>query len=267
MPTQPLRITTIQAQNSNFVIERIAEYIGSSLGIPVEFVVKPTWTTREQRLDNGEIDLGWICGLPYIVKADRKSPTVELLVAPVMQAARYRGKPIYFSDVVVHTDSRFQTFADLRGASWAYNESGSQSGYNITRYHLARLGEQGTYFEQVIEAGAHQIALRMVLDRKIDASAIDSTVLELEIALNPEINKQIRIIDTWGPSPIPPWVIHKSVDSNLKHSIQNVFLEMHTHPLGADILKQGQLARFVRVVDKDYDPIREMAQIAQSVNL
>lgn len=267
MSSRPLKITTIQAQNSNFVIENITRYIGRTLGISVEFVIEASWVEREQRLDNGDIDLGWICGLPYVIKVDRESPTVELLVAPVMQATRYRDEPIYFSDVIVHRDSRFQAFSDLRGASWAYNEPNSQSGYNITRYHLARSGEMGAYFGKVMEAGAHQIALDMIVNQQIDASAIDSTVLELEIALHPEIKKQIRIIDTWGPSPIPPWVVHKSLDRDLKRSIQKTLLEMHTDPVGADILEQGQFARFVSVTDKDYNPIRKMVEIAQMVKL
>ncbi len=267
MPSKPFKITTIQAQNSNFVIEKIAEYIGRTLGVRTEFIIEPTWSEREAQLDNGAIDLGWICGLPYVLKADLESPTVELLVAPVMQAARYHDKPVYYSDVVVHVDSHFQTFADLRGASWAYNEPNSQSGYNITRYHLSKLGELHGYFGNVVEAGAHQIALRMVINRQIDASAIDSTVLELELALHPEIKHQIRVVDIWGPSPIPPWVIHKSVDPGLKFDLQKTLLDMHLNHAGAEILKQGQFARFVRVKDSDYDPIRKMLEIAQAVKL
>ncbi|MCK5313621.1 MAG: PhnD/SsuA/transferrin family substrate-binding protein [Anaerolineales bacterium] len=119
MYSTSLRITTIQAQNSNFVIEQIAGYIGKTLGMPVKFIVDPPCPERERQLDSGDIDIGWICGLPYIGKADQANPTIELLVAPVMQAARYRDRPVYYSDLVVHHDSGFQQFADLRGASWA----------------------------------------------------------------------------------------------------------------------------------------------------
>lgn len=267
MPSKPIKITTIQAQNSNFVIEKIVRYIGKTLGVRADFIIEPTWSEREAQLDNGDIDLGWICGLPYVMKADQESPTVELLVAPVMQATRYHAEPVYYSDVVVHNNSHYQSFADLRGASWAYNEPNSQSGYNITRYHLARLGELRGYFGNVVEAGAHQIALRMVISRQIDASAIDSTVLELELAIHPEIRHQIRVIDMWGPSPIPPWVVHKSVAPELKFDLQKTLLDMHLNPEGAEILNQGQFARFVLVKDADYDPIRTMSEIAEPVKL
>jgi ABC-type nitrate/sulfonate/bicarbonate transport system substrate-binding protein len=63
----------------------------------------------------------------------RQPPKLTLLAAPLPAGARYGGKPIYFSDVVVRRDSPYQTFADLRGVTWGYNEPGSQSGYNVVR--------------------------------------------------------------------------------------------------------------------------------------
>lgn len=262
-----LKITSCMAGNSDFICANIARYISERLEMSIEFVNDIPWQERERLLDAGEIEISWICGLPYVWKADQSTPAIELLVAPVMKRARYQNRPIYFSDVVVHRDSPFQTFADLRGASWAYNEPGSQSGYNITRYHLATLGERGPYFGKVIEAGAHQTSLQMILDRQIDAAAIDSTVLELELQHQSEIADHIRIIDTFGPSPIPPWVILKRVSPELRHQLRDLLLNMHHTSPGRAILAAGQLERFVQVEDRDYDPIRHMEKEAEQVRL
>jgi phosphonate transport system substrate-binding protein len=255
------------AGNMDFVGRALARYLADRLAIPAEFVEDIPWPERERRLDAGEIQVAWICGLPYVRKVDQAEPPLELLVAPVMQGRRYQNRPIYFSDVVVHRDSPFHTFAELRGASWAYNEPGSQSGYNITRYHLATLGEFGGYFGQVIAAGAHQTSLQMILARQVDASAIDATVLELELALHPEIAGQIRVIDTFGPSPIPPWVISKQAPQALRETLRTLLLDMHHTPAGRAILAKARMGRFVRVEDHDYDPIREMAAQAATVTL
>jgi phosphonate transport system substrate-binding protein len=184
-----------------------------------------------------------------------------------MQAARYEGQPVYFSDVVVRPDSRFRTFADLRGASWAFNEPGSHSGYNVVRYHLATLGAMSGYFGTVIESGAHQASLRMILDGRIDGSAIDSTVLELEVKRDPAIRSQIRIIETLGPSPIPPWVLLTNVSAQLRKDLRELLVRMHWHPQGRAVLAEAQMARFVRVEDGDCDAIRRMARQAQTVSL
>src|SRR5437867_10503703 len=42
------------------------------------------WPSREQMLDRGDAHIGFICGLPYVWKADSAAPQVELLAAPVM---------------------------------------------------------------------------------------------------------------------------------------------------------------------------------------
>jgi phosphonate transport system substrate-binding protein len=263
--TDPLRFTSIQSPSADGVCAAIARYVSSRLEIPTQFVGDLPWPERERLLDEGQIQVGWICGLPYVWKADRHPPLVRLLAAPVMQHPRYEGRPIYFSDVIVHRDSGYRTFSDLRGASWAYNEPHSQSGYNVTRYHLATLGETSGYFSRVVEAGSHLRALKMVLDRRIDASAIDSTVLELELQRDPGLADRIRIVETLGPSPIPPWVVAHNVSPEMEVALRQVFLGMHQHAGGRQVLEAGQMDRFLKVEDRDYDPIRQMARQAQRV--
>jgi phosphonate transport system substrate-binding protein len=260
-----LKVISIQSESAAPTCREITRYLGEQLGLPTEFVNDISWSEREQMLDTGQAHLGWICGLPYVWKADRRPAAIELVAAPVMQHPRYRRQPIYFSDVIVHRDSPYHRFADLRGASWAYNEPNSQSGYNITRSHLARLGEMSGYFGRVAAAGAHLRAIDMVLARSIDASAIDSTVLEDELQVRPRLKTELRIIDTLGPSPIPPWVVAKNVPPALREAIRQVFCQMHTTPAGQSILAGGRMMKLVPVQDRDYDPIRDMARLAEQV--
>ena len=243
----------------------IAGYLGSRLGLRTEWLGNIPWQDRERLLDEGQIHVGWICGLPYDQKADQAQPTVELLAVPVMQGPRYQDRPIYFSDVVVRHDSRYAAFADLRGAAWAFNEPHSQSGYNVTRYHLATLGETRGYFGRVVVAGSHLGALAMILDGRVDAAAIDSTVLELELASRPELRETIPIVEVLGPSPMPPWVASRSLPAGIRDAIRSVFVEMHKDQEGQTMLTRGQIARFAPVKDRDYEPIREMARVAEVV--
>jgi phosphonate transport system substrate-binding protein len=161
------------AQNADFVCGLVTRYISERLGIATEFVNNIPWQQRELLLDAERIQVCWICGLPYVWKTAEPRARIELLVAPIMSGQRYRDRPIYFSDIVVHRESSFRTFADLRGASWVYNEPRSHSGFNIVRHHLATLGEAQSFFGQIIESGSHQASLQMILCRKADVSAIE----------------------------------------------------------------------------------------------
>ncbi|MCB0193950.1 MAG: PhnD/SsuA/transferrin family substrate-binding protein [Anaerolineae bacterium] len=260
-----LKVISIQSENADDTCRHMTQYLGEQLGIETEFIDAIPWQEREHLLDTQQAHLGWICGLPYIWKADREHPHVELVAAPVMQNFRYRQQPIYYSDVIVHKDSDYQSFEDLRGASWSYNEPHSQSGHNITRYHLAKRGEYQGYFGRVIEAGSHLKSLELLLENNIAATAIDSTVLETEFAARPYLREQIRVIETLRPSPMPPWVVTKNVPPPLREAIRQVFLSMHKTEEGRAILKQGQIQKLARVDDHDYDSIRDMAQLADQV--
>lgn len=154
------------APNADTTCRAITRYLERNLGMSTEFVDDVSWRERERQFDAGDIQLCWLCGLPYVWKADGRAPAIELVAAPVMAAPRYSGHPVYFSDVVVHSRSRFGSFDDLRGASWAwaYNEPNSHSGYNVVRHHLRRIGESSGYFGKTVESGAHQVSLGMIAD-------------------------------------------------------------------------------------------------------
>lgn len=259
--TKTFSVMSIQAPNQDGFANDVTAYLGEQLGITAVFPKTIPWQERERLFDAGDIQVGWICGLPYVWKADNQHLPVELLAAPVMSAPRYQNRPIYFSDVIVHADSPFTRFADLRGARWVYNEPHSHSGYNLVAYHLATLGENWSYFNEVLASGAHQVSLDMVKNGRCDASAIDSTVLEIEFAKNPSLQTQFRVIETLGPSPIPPWVVRQDVPTDLKQNVRHSLLTMHTHSAGHTILAKHGVAQFSPITDKDYDMIRHMAQI------
>jgi len=262
-----LTFTSCMAPNADILCRAIVNYVGDRLSLPVSFLDHLPWQTREQLFLKGEISACWICGLPYVdlvdqTRSDVELLDVELLVAPVFRGDRYQDRPVYFSDVVVRQDSSFFTFADLRGTVWAYNEPRSHSGYYVTCAYLAALGETVHYFGQFIPSGAHQTSLQWLLEGKIDASAIDSTVLETELRRNPTLSSELRTIATLGPSPAPPWLMSTAVPQPLRQQVRSLLLTLHQDPQGQAILAEGAIARFAPVTDQDYNLIRTMAQAA-----
>jgi len=232
--------------------------MGGRLGVPTQFVHDMPWQEREWRFDLGEVEVCWMCGWPYARRADSSS-AVGLITAPVMAGSRYRDRPVYFSDVVVRADSTFQTFNDLRGAAWAYNERMSHSGYVVVRHFLAQQKIYSGFFGSVVESGSHQSSIELILSGAVDASAIDSTVLEAMQLQRPDIKALLRVVETIGPSPAPPWVVRSSVPKDLRDGLRKEFLAMHESGEGRAILQGAGIRRFAAVDDQYYDAIREMA--------
>lgn len=263
MGQRGLGVVSALAENAAPHLRAVVEWVAGATGLPLAFDAETPWPHCEADLYAGRAALGFVCGLPYILEAH----SVEALAAPVMAGERYGDRPVYFSDVVVRADSPFERFEDLRGASWAYNEPGSHSGYNLVRYHLASIGERRDFFGSVIGSGAHQRSLRMVVEGLVDASAIDTTVLEEELRAHPELASGFRVIGTLGPSPIQPLVGSRGLPRGVRRAVAAAVARMHEDRDGRAILQRAGMRRFDRVSDADYDEIRRMTRIASRVTL
>jgi phosphonate transport system substrate-binding protein len=241
----------------------IAEYVGRKLGCETEIKIGSSFDQFQART----VDLGFICGLPYVELARQAPSPVELLAAPVLSGERFQGQPIYFSDVIVKRDSPFHLFSDLRGCSWSFNDPQSQSGYGITRYWLARLGETRAFFGKVIEAGFHQRSIELVRDGEVDASAIDCQVLAVALRDDPALVDQLRIIASLGPSTIQPVVASSHLPQGLREELRAVLLEMGQDPAARQHLAAAFIERFTPVEDKTYDDIRQMLAISEAAGI
>ena len=259
-----LRVASYLAENARPLYEAITRHLGDRLAEPAQLL--PGIPVAEQSRDLGApaFDLAFLCGWPYTQKHDRGGSPIDLLGAPVMAGPRYGARPVYFTDVIVRHDHPARAFADLRGATWSYNNPGSHSGYNVVRHHLLELGETRGYFGRVVCGGWHQGSIQLVLDGAIDAAGVDCTVLDTEVAARPELATALRTIAVIGPSPIPPVVVPRALDPARKARLRALLLGMAEDPDGRAVLQAGRMAGFVPVQDADYNLIRAMVRRAEA---
>jgi phosphonate transport system substrate-binding protein len=107
----------------------------------------------------------------------------------------------------------------------------------------------------------------MILTGAVDCAAIDSTVLEWFTSQRADLMRELRVIDTIGPSPIPPWVISTTLPVGVRRQVRQLLLELHRSAYGRAVLARAFMARFLSAEDRDYDPIRRMARSAEAVLL
>ena len=256
----PLRLATFLAPNMLPVYRFLADRIGQRLGRPVQLVVGSSFDQFEQ----GEADFGVICGLPYVWLADRRPPPVEPLAAPVLAGDRYAGRPIYYSDVIVHRDSPITRLDELRGCSWAYNEPASHSGHTITLYSLVRRGVRPGFLGRVVQAGYHQRAIRLVATGAVDAAAIDSQVLAIELRDHPQLAARLRVIESFGPSTIQPVVAASRLPEQLKDRVRELLVGLGDDASARPVLEHGFIQGFTAIDDAAYDDIRAMVAVIQA---
>ena len=254
-----LRFATYLAPNVLPVYEAVTEEVGRRLGIDTQLVVETSYDSCER----DEFEVCFVCSLPYVTLERRGIRPAVPVAAPVLAGERYGGRPIYFSDVIVPRDSDARSFLDLRGRTWAFNEPLSHSGYGITRYHLLQLGETNGFFAEVVEAGFHETAIRMVASGEVAGSAIDSQVLAVAMRDDPSLREAVRIVDALGPSTIQPVAVSRRVPEALRNAVQHTLVSMADDPSGRERLAAGLVERFVPVGPEAYDDIRAMVEACE----
>jgi phosphonate transport system substrate-binding protein len=204
-----LRAATFLAPCNRPLYEQVAKACGAS-----ELVVGRDW----RELAGGQIDLAFVCSPPLIWLKG----AIEAIAAPVLTDPRFAARALYCSDVVVRSDSAFHSLEDLAGSRWAVNEPSSWSGYWVV---LQRVG-RWNYFREVVETGFHQRSLRLVAAGEVDASAIDSQVLAMELRNDPSLAMGLRVVASLGPAPSQPVVVRSGLDAAVKADLQSRLLNL-----------------------------------------
>lgn len=251
------------------VYDELAAYASKKLGWDVKVVSGLSYSEADDMLDKGVIQVGFVCGLPYTHKFSEGK--YELLAVPVMamkasgDAKGYADVPgKYYSYTIVRKDSPIKSWADLKGKSYAFNDMGSNSGYNLPRAKLVSLGAKGwDYFSKVVVSGAHEESIRMVSKGIVDASSVDSLVLDYDRSLKDADAMNVKIIEHLGPAGAPPVVISKKADPAIKKAFMDLLVNMDKDPEGKAILAKGLVARFDAPKDSNYEDIRKYEKQAK----
>ena len=118
----------------------------------------------------------------------------------------------------------------------------------------------------MIEAGFHDHSIRLVREKMVDASAIDCHVLALALRDDPSLMREVRIIDSLGPSTIQPVVAAEWLPDDLRDQIRQSLVDLADDARGRAWLARGLLERFVSVDESSYDDLRRMQRACTAAN-
>jgi ABC-type phosphate/phosphonate transport system substrate-binding protein len=142
------------------------------------------------------------CGFPL---THRLKEHVQLLATPRYAVPGCAGAT-YVSWILVRADDPAKAPADLRGYRVAYNDDGSQSGYNTLRALIAPLAQGRKFFGAAIESGAHRASLALVKAGKADVAALDCVTFALIARHAPREVEGIRVLSASATAPGLPYV-------------------------------------------------------------
>ena len=230
----------------------LLSYLEQKLGRRVTLVLKPTYSEINDLIRGNRVDVAFVCSLAYVKGKDEFG--MELLVAPQID-----GQTTYYSYLIVPSASNARSLQDLRGASFAFTDPVSNSGYLAPAYQVSLLGATpASFFSRYIFTYSHDNSVMAVAEKLIDGAAVDSLVYDQLVNDNAELAAKLKVIARWGPYGIPPVVVNPALDSRLKQELRDFFLALHTSDKGAEILANLAIDRFLIISDDAYSSIREM---------
>ncbi|HSM43380.1 MAG TPA: PhnD/SsuA/transferrin family substrate-binding protein, partial [Acidimicrobiia bacterium] len=158
-PIQVLYVPSVSAEEIVAGGDLLAETLNTATGLVFEVQVPASYAaTVEEMCANPGASLGFIPAQAYVLGNELCGLEAEL------KAERF-GYTEYWAQYLVARDSDFQTLDDLSGASWAYPDAGSTSGFLFPSGQLQNLGiEWGEEFE----AGSHDGAVRFVYNQEAE---------------------------------------------------------------------------------------------------
>jgi len=198
-------------------------------------------------------DLGaaMMCGLPY----SQRRPRPRIVAAPVPSPARYGGKPVYFSDIVVRADSPHGKLEDTFGGVVGYTLEDSMSGCVALRRHLRRYrAAHGKALYGAAVGGL--VNARQVIEAlaagKIDVGPLDGYYHDLLRRNEPQTAAQVKVIAVTEAAPIPPLVATAALEEDALDRIRAALLQAGAAPGLAAERGVLLLERFAVPEEQDY---------------
>jgi phosphonate transport system substrate-binding protein len=228
----PITIATIplgddpSAENP---VEAFAALLEEETGRAVDVTDVPDYLSVIEAIRADHVDIGIMSGFPSALAVN--TGEVDALLA-------WKGDDRPVSTCVVLQDSPIQEVEDLRGATVAFADQASSSGYFMPVYMLHEAGlEQGVDYESIF-AGGHEGSFAALEQGQVDAACTAIMLTQLGEPYFPFAEGEWRGIGESPSMPVAGTVLaRQSLDDEtrtlLEDALPAVFSEKNAEALGA----------------------------------
>ncbi|HZG75749.1 MAG TPA: phosphate/phosphite/phosphonate ABC transporter substrate-binding protein [Paenibacillus sp.] len=256
---EPLTIGLVPSSDPAAMIERFAPieaYLEQELERPVDTVVTEHYAGLIERMKAESVDIGWYGAFSYT------AAQAELELEPMVIQRREGSGLFYHSVIVTRSDSDFASVEDLEGASFAFVDRGSTSGFIIPYALFKSRGiEYERFFGSVAFSGTHDSVLEDVMEGDADAGVLEDLTLQKWIASDKLDAPDVRVL--WQSEPLPgsPFAARASLKDGLKSEFREAMIAIHEKDPSAMKRFDERIERFEPFEDALYKDIRNISTI------
>jgi phosphate/phosphite/phosphonate ABC transporter binding protein len=251
--TLKVAVSTMTSPKETFnQYQALLHYLGDKLSISIEFKQRKTYKEVNDLLQEGRLDLAFVCSGAYVDARDRFP--LEILAVPVIN-----GEAKYYAYIIVNKDTPYHKFTDLQGKRFAFTDPLSNTGYFYPLNILDSLkAKPDTFFASTMFTYGHDLSIHAIARNLVDGASIDGLIFDYLKKFQPDEVKNIRIIKKSEGFGIPPVVVPGSLPDSIKIELKDILLSMHQDTLGAEILKSLRIDKFSIGNPDDYSSIRKI---------
>jgi phosphonate transport system substrate-binding protein len=258
---KPLHLVLTPSQKPTDLLaagEEFGRVLGRLLGMPVKVTVASDYAAVVEALRNRTADLAFTHPGGYVL-ASREAK------ATIVAKNVWHGKSTFTSRIFVRKDGGVRQLEDLRGKTIAFVDPTSSSGYI---YPMALLIQRGlvknrdprSFFREVVFAGAHDAAMRALLNGHVDAIASFDLARE-QYLKDPAERERIVFVAETPPIPEAGIAARDGLDPDTFARVRAALISIRG-PAYADLLQRlYEIDGFEPAEDREYDPVRAALEL------
>ena len=238
----------ITPQEANRDYRRLVDLLGQKAGQKATLIHGRSYGQVNKQLASGKMEFAFVCTGGF-THPSQDGSGVEVLAAPVVY-----GVMTYRSYVLVKETSRYRDFAQLAGARFAFTDPLSLTGYLYPHSRVLSLGkDKDSFFRAYTFVGSHDRAITSVRSGAADAAAVDALIFDFIKDRQPELVRDLRVLETSQPFGMPPVVAAPHVSRADRAKWKRALLSLHTSAEGKKLMGRLGMERFGEAESGLYD--------------
>lgn len=258
----PIKMAMVPSLDTNKLIlsgNKLAELLEKETGLKYDISVPASYTAVITAMGSGNVDVGWLPPVPYVIAHDKYGVEVALVTVRNKSAK-------YWSFIIARTDTGINNLADLKGKRFAFGDPVSTSGAIYPKHLIRSSGfDPESYFSNAIYAGAHDRVIMAVYNKQVDGGAIYGGVgtdaREKVVNSLPDVLEKTHVIAKSVEIPNDTVSVRKGISPEVVKKITDGLIKVAASDEGRiTIMSLYGIDGFERTTDSDYNSVREVTR-------
>ncbi len=209
--------------------------------VTIRLKVARSYSDGISQLTNGEVDFARLGPASYVLVKEQ-NPDIKIIT---MESKK--GKKRFYGVIAVHSDSSYQSLADLAGRSFAFGSKLSTIGRYLAQASLLEAGISSKELDHYEFLGRHDLVGEAVGKQRFDAGALKEGTYDKLVAKGVPLKVLFKFENV-----TKPWLAHPTMPQHVLAAMREVMLAAHNEQAVLKIAKHG----FLTGDDADYDFVR-----------